>query len=264
MSTKSIRAVERAVEVLDFIRTAGGSASVSEISEGIDLPKSTVHRVLVALTRTGILSQDSASGKYAFGQKLFELVFTSSKQWDLVSIAQPYLERLRDSLNETVTLAVSIGWTHSDIAYALSHSPLCWTPRLGERYPLHWGAAGKVLLAFAPSDEFEEYLRTQPLSAATERTITDAAALREEKQRIRDAGFAVSCGEHEPGALAVAAAIRDAEGYACAAVCVQGPELRMRQLDLPAVGAQVAMFCREIEGACRLAGMSGRRRRPAS
>ena len=98
--------------------------------------------------------------------------------------------------------------------------------RVGERFPIHAGAAGKVLLAFQPDDVLEEHLRT-PLRRYTENTITDPARLRHELATIRARGYATSHGEVEIGAQSVAAPIRDHGGAVAAEINLIGPAFRL-------------------------------------
>jgi DNA-binding IclR family transcriptional regulator len=254
MPTKTIRAVERAIDALDVIRDHGGSAGVSVISRQLNLPKSTVHRLLVALSNKAIVRQDARTDLYSFGYKTFELAFAASKS-GMTSIAVPYLEELRDRLGETATLGLKIGMKFADIAYAPSLSTLRWAPMLGVQVPLHWGAMGKAILAFVSDEDLEGYLRAAQPIPPTQRTISDPSELLAELTRIRSVGYAVSFGEHEEGAAAVAAPIRSRFGYAYAAACTVGPERRIRQLDIAKAGAIIADVSRKIETACQVAGV---------
>lgn len=257
MPTKSIRVIERAVEVLDVIRACGGTAGVSEISKEVDLPKSTVHRILVALANTGLLRKDEAADRYSLGYKALELAFAASKQLDVISIAMPYLQSLRDEVGDTATLGLKVGQRFVDVAWASGLSALRWTPTLGEQYPLHWGALGKAILAFQSEEEIEAYLHAQPLAAATAKTTTDPVKLRDELKRIREVGYALSFGEHVESAAGVAAPIKARNGRAYAAVCITGPDSRLSQLDLANVAEAVMKASRGIELGCQFIGVDG-------
>ena len=259
MPTKSVRVIERAVEVLDVVRACGGSAGVSEISKQIDLPKSTVHRILIALANTGLLRKDEAADRYSLGYKALELAFAASKQWDLISIAMPYLQSLRDETGDTATLGLRVGQQRFvDVAWASGRSALRWTPTLGEEYPLHWGALGKAILAFQFDQEIDEYLSVPSLPAATPRTIVDPVALRADLKLIRERGYAVSFGEHVEGAAGVAAPIRARDGRSYAAVCVTGLASRFNESDLGGLCAAVVKAARAIGVACQFIAVDGR------
>ncbi|MGH2894288.1 MAG: IclR family transcriptional regulator, partial [Solirubrobacteraceae bacterium] len=111
-------------------------------------------------------------------------------------------------------------------------------PRIGELVPAHGAAGGKVLLAWR--DRWRESLLARPLERITERTVTDARALRNELDVVRREGYATEVGELEPKVCAVAAAVRSS-GAVVAALSVSG-----RRLDLGAATPRVAQLAAEL------------------
>ncbi len=85
--------------------------------------------------------------------------------------------------------------------------------RVGDQFPAHAGASGKVLLAYLPPDELRDYLRSgHTLKALTPRTICDPKKLAADLARARRQGFAYSCGERVmDGLCAISAPIFDSE-----------------------------------------------------
>jgi IclR family pca regulon transcriptional regulator len=79
---------------------------------------------------------------------------------------------------------------------------------------------GRVLLADLPTDHLDEHLAAIKLQPLTPRTITDAAALREELDRVRRQGWALVDQELEVGIRSIAAPLRDRSGRAVAALNV--------------------------------------------
>ena len=88
------------------------------------------------------------------------------------------------------------------------------TVLIGDQFPGHCGASGKVLLAYLPAEEVKRYLSSaKPLTALTSRTITDPQKLSAELTRIKRRGFAFSCGERVmDGLCAISAPIFDYDG----------------------------------------------------
>lgn len=251
MTAQSVQAVERAIEVLDVIRDSGGEAGVSEISRELDLAKSTVHRLLCALMKGGLVKKNEETNAYSLGHKILELAFEATTEWELMSIAMPYLEELRDMVEETTALAYRFGWKYTYVAQAVSLSEYCFTPHLGQQYPLHWAATGKTILAHLPSGEIDEYLRFVPLKPATDHTITESNALLSELNKIQTVDYAVSFGERRPGASAVAAPLLNHEDRPYGAVAVIGPESRLQGRNIEALGLAVTKAAQRISIAAR-------------
>lgn len=103
---------------------------------------------------------------------------------------------------------------------------------IGREFPLHTSSPGKLVLASLPPDDLDRFL-AEPLQALTERTITDASALRRELARVRASGVAASDEEFELGCVGFSAAVNDWAGRPIAIVGVAGPSFRMRRNRFP-------------------------------
>ena len=255
MATQSVKSVERAVDVLDAIGAAGGSMGVTELSRELGLAKSTVHRLLVALTRKGMLRQDCKTEHYVFGHKVLEMANAAAQYLDIISVAMPYLEELRDRTGETAALALKVGRQYSYVVQAVSPKEHRVNPVLGRNYPLHWAATGKAILSAVPEAELEECMKVVPELRSTERTVTDVHVLREQLAQLTRDGYAASFGERNIGSVAIAAPVRNRRGYAYGAACLVGPESRIRREEAHELGPVVAEIAHKIEVTCQALGI---------
>jgi len=256
MDTKNVRSVERAIDILDAIRKKGGAVGVTEISHDIGLAKSTVYRLLETLLDKNMVHKDETAETYSLGYKVLELAFSASTNWDLINLAMPYLEELRDFFNETTALALKVGLNYTYIAEAVSHQEFRVNPILGRQYPLHWAGTGKAMLAYVDEDDRIEALKIAPYSRSTPLTVTDPEILLKQIEQIRQDGYAVSFSERSEGAAVFASPVRDRQGYVQAAVCLVGPESRLRKMDLKAVGKAVVEVGRKVELVYRTLGVN--------
>jgi DNA-binding IclR family transcriptional regulator len=143
---------------------------------------------------------------------------------DIVSIAQPALERLRTETGETVAIHWLVGEHRVCLVELASPHPIRMASGVGKSYPLYAGASGKAILAWLPPERvsrvIEEALEEKSLSAAQARVLT--AQLEE----IRKKGFATSVGETVQGAAAIAAAILDSSHTVIGSINITGPANR--------------------------------------
>ena len=255
MASQSVKSVERAMDVLDAIRAAGGSMGVTELSHELGLAKSTVHRMLVALTRKGMLRQEEKTEQYIFGHKILEMASAAAQHLDIIGVAMPYLEELRDRTGETAALALKVGRQYSYVVQAVSPKEYRVNPVLGRNYPMHWAATGKAILSAMPADEFEECMKVVPELRSTDRTVTDVKLLREQLAELCRDGYAASFSERNIGSVAISSPIRNRQGYAYAAACIIGPESRIRREDASGLGPIVAEVTHRIEIACQALGI---------
>ncbi len=236
----------RGLRLLEVLADASGEGGlgVTEAAKLTGLSTATAHRLLATLSGEGYVTQDASHDRYRLGPRLFAL--SSAAEAEVAELrrrAFPVMQRLRDLLGETVNLAVLDRRHIVYVDQVESDRPLRAFNRIGNRVPAHASAAGKALLAFAPSAALSE---EQPLEAFTATTITSAEELGAHLDAVRRQGFALDLGEHDEDVLCLAAPIPGPGGRAAGALSVSGPAERLRRLDLDATGRQVAAHAAEV------------------
>lgn len=214
----TVRAVERALDILLCFAGTETELGLSDIAKRIGLHKSTVHRLLASLESKGFIRRHPQTEKYRLGWSVLELVSNVYQSDDLSSIVSPEMTRLRDLLGETISLYVLSGIERIRIQAIESKQPVRRVANVGRRLPLYVGASGKVLLAYSSEELLEELMTDSSWPPELSRD-----EFRQALQQVREAGYAVSIEEREPGAAAVAAPIRGRNGEAVAALSISGP-----------------------------------------
>jgi len=224
-----LESVDRALRVLEALAEHGGGIALDDLAKTTGIPKSSLHRTLTALRQRGFATRQE-DGRYLLGGELLRLAFAFHERLDIRAVAHPFLERLRDEVNETVHLGILDG---HDVVYLdkleCSHS-IRLTSMVGGRNPAHCTAVGKALLAWAyPTDrEIRGWARRhRPLERRTPNTITTEAALIREMARIRRDGYAKDLEESERGVHCVAAPVFLGHPVPRAAVSVSAPRDRL-------------------------------------
>lgn len=214
----TVRAVERALDILLCFAGTETELGLSDIAKRIGLHKSTVHRLLASLESKGFIRRHPQTEKYRLGWSVLELVSNVYQSDDLSSIVSPEMTRLRDLLGETISLYVLSGIERIRIQAVESQQPVRRVANVGRRLPLYVGASGKVLLAYSSEELLEELMTDASWPPELDREEFCHAL-----QQVREAGYAISIEEREPGAAAVAAPIRTRSGEAVAALSISGP-----------------------------------------
>jgi DNA-binding IclR family transcriptional regulator len=217
-----VQSVERALEILRAL--ASGPAGVTEIADRIELPKSTVSRMLSTLEASGAVEQVDGGGPYRLGPLIAEIASAMTPGRSLIERATPVLSELTRSTGEAAGLSVREGRIIRFIAQTRPESEVQVRDWTGTTAPLHVGPSGLVLLAHSPTEEINDYL-ADPLIAFTERTITDTAAIRTRLTKAKAVGSEWVFGEFSTELNSVAAPVFDG-GAAVAAVHVHGPAFR--------------------------------------
>lgn len=240
--TFRVQVLGRALMLLDAL--VAGPASAQELARTTGIARSTAFRLLADLEQAGFVIH-GADGRFRLGLRLLQLGSVVQSQNPLADIARDLLEDLRDSTELTVTLVIRQGLDSVCIERLESPHAIRFSIAVGRHLPLHAGAQGKVLLAYAPASIQLEVL-SGSMPRLAEGTIRSPRILRSELQRIRARGVAVSDGEVDDGARGVATGVFDATGGLMAAIGVAGPTAQIRFTDgdllakLRATAAQIS------------------------
>ncbi len=160
--------------------------------------------------------------KYRLGPKVLELanIFLSTLDWR--AVAAPHLKDLRNKTDETVMVFVIDEDQRVCLEILESSQELRPSLKIGSRFPLHAGSAGKLLLAYLAKEDRRRVLSRTGLPRFTKNTITELRGLEKELDRIRKDGYAVSHQERVPFLSSVSTPLRDSKGQVVAALCVDG------------------------------------------
>lgn len=109
-----------------------------------------------------------------------------------------------------------------------SPQALTYRMTLGTRFLLYSSSIGKAVLAALPEHERERYLARTKLVPETDATVKTLAELRRQLAKAAREGIAYSHGEHMPGVVAIAAAVRRADGYPIGAINITMPSIRYK------------------------------------
>ncbi|MEE8282123.1 MAG: IclR family transcriptional regulator [candidate division NC10 bacterium] len=222
-----VHSVLRALTLLDVLAQEGRGMGVAELSRRVQLHVSTVHRLLGTLIAGEYVHQDTETGRYSLSAKIHQLAQASLGWMDLRRVIRVHLERLAKASGETANLVVLEKDEACYVDKVESPQSLKFLTKIGHRAPLYCTAVGKVLLAYLPDEEIEEYLSKITLVPHTRNTITSLPQLRQELKKVAGQGFAIDQEECEEGASCLAVPIRDYTARVAAALGISGPTVRL-------------------------------------
>jgi DNA-binding IclR family transcriptional regulator len=198
-------------------------ASYSEIVAALNLPKSSVHRILKDLSSLGYITFNPETKRYFGSLRLASLGAEVMAHFQLRDHVRPYLLELHRKTEHTTNLGVLDGTMGVFIDKIESKDfGIKLFSEIGKTFPLHCTGLGKALLAFSSDDTVAQLLKS-PLEAVTERTITDPDQFRQELEHIREQGFALDDEEITRGIMCTAAPVFGFNGEMVAAVSVTFP-----------------------------------------
>ncbi|TWB31000.1 IclR family transcriptional regulator [Nitrospirillum viridazoti] len=241
------RAMSRVLDLFDLLARRRQGMTLSELSQALDVPKSTFVSSLRALVADGFLIMEG--GLYQLGPGAYRLAGTILSSWSLPDLVRHYVRELASTTGESVGFAIA-DW---DIGQAIytdavnSPQPVHYAMRVGLRAPLYASAAGRVLLAHAPANQRQAYFARAHLRPLTPATRTSPEQVEESLDEIRRLGYCASFGEMLPDTAAIAVPVHDANDAVLGALIVAAPIERLRN-SFPALLAHTVRVGRQASG----------------
>jgi IclR family KDG regulon transcriptional repressor len=248
--TRLTPALMRAFDILELFADGGRSLSAPEIVEKTNLPRTTVHELLMTLVERRYLRRDDRAGTYQLGLSVFHLGNVFSEQLNLREVGQRVARQVAAACDETVNVGILDNFNVVYLCKIDSTKAVRMISRAGGQAPASCTAVGKALLAFLPDERLEELARPGKLARITPHSITDPSEFFKEMQAIRETGVAFEAGESTLDVSCAAAPVRDHQGEVVASLSISVPDMRWDQrpreewADLVLMGAR--QFSKEL------------------
>jgi IclR family transcriptional regulator, pca regulon regulatory protein len=225
--------------------------TISQLSLRTGLSRAAVRRCLYTLCKLGFAGADEAQ-RYSLRPKMLTLANTYTASSTLANAAQPILERMSAQLGESFSVATLDGEDIVYIARTTVTRVMSVDLHIGSRLPAFCTSMGRVLLAYLPQDQLEQYLARVHMVQYTPKTITSVDKLRLALRNVRRNGYALCDQEYEIGLRSLAVPVQAPNGRVVACVNLSGHAPRMPMLEmqtrflphLRAAAAELSVFLR--------------------
>ncbi len=225
-SERQVETVSKALTILNCFSTTEPELSLKELNEKTGMYKSRIMRLCGTLCAQGFLIKTSRS-TYELGPRVMILGKIYERTHSLLKSVGPILDDLVAVTGESAAIFMRQGMTRFCVDQRVGPASLRYSVIEGEPLPLYAGAPGKVLLAWAPENIRDRFLKDQELKKYTSKTITGKKELEQELDSVRRQGYAVSEGEVVPNAVSLAAPVFDHESRVDYAIHLGGPAQRL-------------------------------------
>ncbi|WP_347032247.1 IclR family transcriptional regulator [Brevibacterium paucivorans] len=213
----TIQSVNRMLDVLETMRSMGGVARSVDIASALDIPAPTIHRIVSNLAARGYVTQ-LTDKRYALGPALVSLGTEAAKQSG--HTIQPVLDKLANTLGETVNLAYFTNDVMTYVAQATSQRSMRMFTQVGAHVPVWGSGVGKAVLATMSDDAVHSLLDKIRLPRLLSRD-----ALIDDLATCRETGYALDDEEQEVGVRCLAVFVPGAPSLA--GLSVSSPTSRL-------------------------------------
>ncbi len=218
-----VRSIAVSFRLLDTMARSGEPMRITEIARQLGESKAKIHRHLSTLRALGVVEQEKTSEKYRLGWKLFRLGQAAFEQFDLKTIAEPHMVRLRDLTSQSAVLAVPSGGEAMVIASLdnTSDTSLRISAVPGATPPTTASAQGRIVLAYADPEQQERLLK-EPIKSYNKKSLATVKDVKERLKLIRTRLYDTAIEEVMLGFSTIAAPIFDADNKLIGTVGIIG------------------------------------------
>lgn len=228
------------------------SMNLVEMAKATGLNKSTIQRSAFTLEALGYIAKQPNSKQYRLTTKSLEVGSGYLQTGELIELANPYLNELNRSTQESCNLLEPLGTDMVYVSRFAGHQQISVHIPLGQKLPMYCTSAGRAYLSALPLEEANRLILASNRVAHTAKTVTDTTQLINIIQQARNDGYGYTDEEYYVGDIAVAASIINAEGKPLGAINISVPFSRWSLAEVrESLAPQVINAARSISSAAR-------------
>lgn len=217
----SVRAVERAIALLQAFRPEQPRQSLSDLARATGLDKGTTRRLLHTLMRDDFVDYDERQQRYFLSFGVISLGHAVNRGRAIREVAAPILTELSERTGATSFLFIPHRGRSVCIERVRAAVPsfdAAWF-EVGGSMPLNCGGASRVILAYLDPKEQERALKL-PMPKRTPFSQTDPDELRAAARRIHAQGYEMAIDDFYIGMCGTGVPIFDRAGKLAGAVSI--------------------------------------------
>jgi DNA-binding IclR family transcriptional regulator len=151
-SRNGVIALRRGLRVFEAVAEAGGAVSLADLADRVDLPKTTVHRLLQTLVGLAYV-ESVGDGNYRASSRVLVVAGQVIDSVGYSRLIGSALRKLRTSTPDTIHVGMLRGSEAVYVEKLEGERPYQMISQVGQSIPLHSTSIGKAILAFLSTDE---------------------------------------------------------------------------------------------------------------
>ncbi len=218
---ETIIMVERALQVLDLLRSKREPVGVNEIAKTCGLNPSTTYRILKTLEQSGWVFQFN-DRRYITGQKISFVTEKNNLFLALREVAQFVMAEYTAKHGQAMNLTVREGLDCIILQQSRTNKFIDYVPPMFSKLPIYASAGGKILLSELPINLVDQIINSCDMKPLTNHTITDPKKFWQELLETAKHGYAIDYKESAENGCCIGVPVRDHEGTIIAALSFSG------------------------------------------
>lgn len=242
----SVPGLERGLRILAEFSRQTPTLTAPELARRLDVPRTTVFRLLVTLENLGFVERLNNGRDYQLGTAVLRLGFEYLASLSITDLSRPILERMRNDTGYASNLVIRDG---RDIVYIQKVAPLSVfssSVHIGTRLPAHATVLGRVLLSHHTLAELQQLFPEEQLQSYGPNTPKTVQALYRLLQIDKVRGYVLEGGFFESNISSIAAPVFDDSGRVVAAMGMTIPAVNVPDMDRDMLVSKIKASTREL------------------
>lgn len=223
----SVQSVDRAMFLLELLSQHDEGCRLSQLVREAGLSSSTTHRLLTTLEKRRHVQFDPRTRRWHIGFAMLNIGSAFLRRASFVSLAQPFLQRLRDQTKETANLGMADDGEIMLVSQIPSRQIVRSVGRIGGRVPMTSSAMGKAILSTYPAEDIDGIIGMLRMAGKTPHSIIQLDALWAELEMVRTNGYAIDNAESRSNVRCIAGVVYNEQAEAICAISISGQLDRM-------------------------------------
>jgi DNA-binding IclR family transcriptional regulator len=219
-TARRTRGLDRAFEILEFLRDRRQPLRPNEIAGAIGAPRSSVYELVNLLLRHGMLEYRGGDGRVFLGRRLYFLGTAYSEQFDLMRECDAVLVRLVEETRETAQMCLLDGNKYTVAMMHEGARTFRISSRIGEPVPIPWTASGRLLVSHMTDAEIVDFIPPEDFALPSGKRIAAGEFIAEVRQAAEQ-GYSINAVENFTCCFAVP--VHQADGACIATLCLVTP-----------------------------------------
>ena len=221
--SRRTRGLDRAFEILEFLRVKRQPMRPNEIAVEIGAPRSSIYELINLLLRHGMLDYQGGDGRVFLGRKLYFLGTAYADQFDLMRESEELLAGLAEETRETAQMCLLEGNKYTVAMMREGVRAFRISSNIGELVPIPWTASGRLLVSHLSDAEIVDFIPADDFLLPNGSRLDPARFIAEVRQATAD-GFFTFNSEVETFTHCFAVPVHQADGQCVATLCLVTPK----------------------------------------
>jgi DNA-binding IclR family transcriptional regulator len=222
MINRRTRGLDRAFEILHFLRLKRQPMRPNEIAQEIGAPRSSVYELVNLLLRQGILEYRGEDGRVFLGRKLYFLGTAYAEQFDLMRECDRLLTKIAEETRETAQMCLLEGDKYTVAQMREGLRPFRISSNVGDPVAIPWTASGRLLVSHMSDKEILAFIPKEDFRLPDSRWLDPSVFVAEVREAAR-VGYFTFNSVVETFTHCFAVPVRQGDGLCVATLCLVTP-----------------------------------------